>query len=91
MNVFDNTTIRKGEFITMKKSKAMKAIERIALQEGISVAQVRADMQAAIDNAYENRTESTADFWGKWRGRKPTPEEFIVSASKEILSKIFVK
>jgi len=72
----------------MKKSKATKIIERIAVQESVSVAEVRADIQSAIDHAYENRNESNADFWGQWRGRKPSPEDFIVKANKEVLAKL---
>jgi hypothetical protein len=71
----------------MKKSKATKIIERIALQEGVSVAEVRAEMQKAIDLAYEKCSE-TEEFWAKWKGRKPSPEEFIVAANAEILGKL---
>jgi len=72
----------------MKKSKAMKIIEKVALKKGVSISEVRAEMVKAIDIAYENRTESSADFWDKWRGRKPTPEEFIVAATKSVLDNL---
>jgi hypothetical protein len=75
----------------MKKSKATKIIERVAVSEGITIAEVRANMQEAIDIAYGNRGESNADFWDKWRGRKPTVEEFLVSANGEILRRLGVR
>jgi len=65
----------------MKKSKATKIIEQIAVREGISIAEVREEMQKAIDLAFERGD----DFWKNWRGRKPTPEEFIVKASRDVL------
>jgi hypothetical protein len=68
----------------MRKSKALKIIESIALREGIGVAEVRSEMQKAIDLAFE----SSDGFWKKWRGRKPTPEEFIVAANKEVLDRM---
>ena len=72
----------------MKKSKSMKIIEKTALQHGVSVAEVRRGIAEAIDIAYENKGESMPEFWGKWHGRKPTPEEFIISASKNVLDKL---
>jgi len=71
----------------MKKSKAAKIIERIALENKVSIAEVRADMQEAISIAYENRDESSESFWGRFRGI-PTPDEFLVVASKEVLDKL---
>ena len=72
----------------MKKTKAMKIIEQIAIAEGVSIFEVRLEMQKAINVAYENRDNSKDDFWNKWQGRKPTPEEFIVSANQEVLERM---
>jgi len=72
----------------MKKSKAMKIIEKTALQHGVSVAEVRRGVDEAIDIAYEKRDESTAEFWKRWKNRKPTIEEFIVCANKAALDKL---
>ena len=71
----------------MKRSKAVKAIELIAIREGISIAEVREKMQEAINLAFENKEQDVATkaFWGKWGGRKPSPEEFINAASRKIL------
>jgi hypothetical protein len=62
----------------MKKSKALKILEKTAVKEGVSVAEVRRGIQEALDIAYDNRNESNADFWHKWRG-KPSIEEFVIA------------
>lgn len=71
----------------MKKSKALKILENTALLHNVSVIEVRKGIQEAIDHAYENRGESMPEFWGKW-GRKPTPEEFIINANREVLDRL---
>jgi hypothetical protein len=68
----------------MRKSKASKIIEKIALEEGVSVAEVRREMQHVINLAFE----SGDSFWLRWRGRVPTPEEFLTHASKEVLNRL---
>ena len=72
----------------MRRSKAAKAIEIIAVREGISIAEVRNKMQEAINLAFENREQDAATkaFWGKWGGRKPSPEEFINATTKKTLA-----
>ena len=68
----------------MKKSKATKAIEKIAVREGKSTEEIRQSMQEAIDAAYEKHDESAQEFWDKWKNRKPTPEEFIIAMSQRM-------
>ena len=75
----------------MKKSKAMKIIEKTAINEGVTVAKIRRGIAEAIDIAYEKRDESTEEFWGKWGNRKPTIEEFIIAANKSVLDKLNFK
>jgi len=68
----------------MKKSKGARVIERVAVEHNVSVAEVRLEIQKAIDDAFENKDQNAyaKDFWNKWKGRKPTPEEVIVAVSK---------
>jgi len=63
----------------MKRSKAAKILEKTAVQYGVSVAEVRGEIQKAIDDAFanESKDEYMRAFWGRWEGRKPTPEEFF--------------
>ena len=74
----------------MKKSKTAKIIEKIALQEGVSIAEVRANLLEAIDCGYENRNQSVISmkFWLQWGGRKPTLDEFLIATSKKVYSSI---
>ena len=72
----------------MKKSKALKILENTALLHGVSVAEIRRGIAESIDHAYENRNESNADFWDKFKGRKPTVEEFIINANREVLDRM---
>ena len=67
----------------MKRSKATKIIEKTALHHGISTKEVRQSMQQALDCTFENNAADS--FWDKWRGRKPTLEQFIVVVSDEVL------
>ena len=72
----------------MKKTKATKLIENVALKEGKSVAEIRASMQEAINIAYENHDESAETFWSQWNGRPPTPDEFLSRATKDVLGRL---
>lgn len=72
----------------MRKSKSARIIERIAAENGESIAEVRRSMQEAINIAYENHDESSETFWKRWKGRTPTPDEFLVRANKEVLDRL---
>jgi hypothetical protein len=79
----------KESFYSMKRSKATKIIERIAVDEEKSVAEIRSDMQEAINIAYERRNETNETFWERFNGRVPTPDEFLVVANKEVLDRLY--
>ena len=70
----------------MRKSKGKKAIEQVALKNGISVAEARREIELAIDAAIANPDPKAQEFWDKYikDGRKPTPEEFIVYMADKI-------
>jgi hypothetical protein len=72
----------------MKRSKATKLIERVAANEGKSVAEIRSDMQEAINIAYKNHDVTNETFWERFNGRVPTPDEFLVVANKEVLDRL---
>lgn len=73
----------------MKKSKTAKIIEHIAAEHGVSVSEIRRDMEEALEAGYESRDkdEYARTFWGQWNGRKPTLEEFITATAKEAKQK----
>jgi hypothetical protein len=72
--------------MNMRKSKAIKLVEKVALIEGVSVSEVRREMQTALDIAYENRGDDS--FWQRWWGKKPTLEQFLSAANDETLSRL---
>ena len=63
-----------------------KIFEEIAKQNGVSVEEVKKEMQAAIDVAYENPNLYAAKVPKK--GDKPTPDELIAYLSNEAKDKM---
>jgi len=67
---------------------SMRSIYRkIAREHNVSVEEVKREMQAAVDFAYQNvRDDSAAERQRQVRrkGEIPTAEEFILFASEEI-------
>ena len=65
--------------------------QKIAKEDGISVAEVKREMQAAIDSAYKNveksETEKNAQECITYHGDIPTVEEFVESISCNFTSK----
>mgnify|MGYP000941357628 CR=1 FL=1 len=70
----------------MKASKGLKALKQVAAQKGISIDEVRSEIQLAIDMAMANEDPLIREKWSKipHKGDKPTPEEVIVYLSKQI-------
>lgn len=68
-----------------KRKKDMNAIfKEIAKQEGITVAQVKAEMQYAIDETMKNNDpEQQLLFKYLFGDKRPTPEEFIEAVGNE--------
>ncbi|MDE6746062.1 MAG: hypothetical protein K2J72_05420 [Oscillospiraceae bacterium] len=59
--------------------KAKNAISKVAQDNGISVEEVRAEIQKTIDEGMKSTSPQAVEFWKKVprKGEKPTPEEFI--------------
>lgn len=68
----------------MLDKKGKKIIKQIAKENGVSVDEVRRDMEIAIKEAYQN--PDTRQEWSRLFGEgiMPTPEEFICTISKEV-------
>ena len=71
----------------MKKSKARKILETTAMKEGVSVAEVRAEIAKAIDIAYESELGTAAVFWKQWK-TKPTVEQVIVALTNDTQARL---
>ena len=69
----------------MNRSQRRKAIKRVAKANGVSVEEVRDEMQKAIMHAYR-KPNSEAQAVPK-KGKFPTPEEFIDYCHKKVLEK----
>lgn len=69
----------------IQKIQARKAIHRVAKQQGITVAQCRAEMTAAIEDAWASADLITRQRQSElFKSRIPTPEEFIFVISSQI-------
>lgn len=75
--------------IGFKKRDTKDLLKVIARQHGISVAEVRAEMHAAIEEARNNPDpEKQAEFSRYFGDRTPTPEEFIYTMTKKLNRKV---
>lgn len=75
--------------IGLKKRDTKDLLKTIARTHGISVAEVRAEMQATIDEARNNPDpEKQAEFRKYFGNRTPTPEEFIYTMTKKLNRKV---
>ena len=70
----------------MDKSKVISAFEKIAREEGISVDEVRCEIQKAIDDAMQSDDPAVQAYWKKikYKGEKTTPEEVVLYIAKHI-------
>lgn len=71
--------------------KPQNALEIIAAKEGISVEEVRREIQLAIDEAMKNPDPKVQAEWRKIpkKGKKPTPEEVIEFVSKAAIARTY--
>lgn len=71
--------------IGLKKRDTKDLFKVIARQHGISVKEVKAEMQKTIDEARSNPDpEKQAEFSKYFGDRTPTPEEFIYVMTKKL-------
>lgn len=66
-----------------EKDRVQNALEAIASINGVSVNEVRAEIQTAIQEALENPDPSVQQFWTSipHKGSVPTPDEVIACLS----------
>lgn len=66
--------------------RAWATIKTVAEQEGTTPAEVRAEMQEAIDEAWENSGDGKTAAWKEYfpNGQKPSVEEFIIILGNRI-------
>ncbi|MBO6267422.1 MAG: hypothetical protein J6M06_04235 [Synergistaceae bacterium] len=68
---------------------AKRAILQTAFRFGKPVSVVRREIEAAIDEAMHSTDPEVMERWKHipFEGEKPTPEEFIAYAAKEVAGK----
>ena len=66
---------------------ATRIIQRIAFENRVSEAQVRADMQEAINSGKNHPSPAVRAMWRGFRyaGAEPSEEEFILWAAKKAI------
>lgn len=66
--------------------KAKKAVIQVAVQNGVSVAEVRRDIQEALDEGWNNPDPQVQEYWRSIPSKheKPTIEEIIEYISKKV-------
>lgn len=62
------------------KERALRALQRMAEQQGTTVEIIRSEMQQAIDAAYDDPINRAAWSMIPQSGNRPTPEELIAYA-----------
>lgn len=70
----------------MEESKVIRAFEKIAKSEGISVNEVKQEIQKAIDDAIQSDDPAIQAYWKKmkYKGEKPTPEEVVLYIARQV-------
>ncbi len=73
----------------MKRKDITKVFEKIAAREGVSVAEIRAEIQKAIDAGLVSPNPAVQQQWSKlpYKGDKPTPEDVIAYVVGQIKAK----
>ncbi len=77
----------------MKKNKVQKILEMVAVANGVSVMEVRKDIQDALDEGMKSEDPEVKDYWNliPRRGEKPTLEETIVFLGKQANKSIMLQ
>lgn len=72
----------------MEEAKVIRAFEKIAKSEGISVNEVKQEIQKAIDDAIQSDDPAVQAYWKKmkYKGEKPTPEEVVLYIARQVKS-----
>lgn len=68
-----------------KRLKATQAFEKIAARDGVSVSEVREEIQKAIDIGMSSPAPAVQEQWRKMssHGEKPNPEEAMLYLAKQ--------
>jgi len=70
----------------MNTRQARKILQAVALKNGVSVEEVRQEIENAIAEAQNSQDPEVIAYWKAFpsRGEFPTPEEVIIHVSKQV-------
>ena len=57
-------------------------VKETAKMNGVSVKEVRREINAAIDEGMKSDDPMAIAFWEQWGGKKPTVEQFLAALAK---------
>ena len=63
-------------------------IKKVAKQNGVSVKEVRRDLEEMIKVGMSSTDPEAVMFWSQFGGKKPTPEQLIAALSSSVKSKL---
>ena len=61
-------------------------IKKVAKQHGVSVKEVRRDIEEMIKVGMSSTDPEAVMFWSQFGGKTPTPEHFISALSKSVVA-----
>lgn len=74
----------------MNQEKARRALKKVALKEGVSVDEVRHEIEIAINEAANSPDPKVRAYWDNIsarKGRLPTPEEAVLLLADRVTKK----
>ncbi len=62
-------------------------IKKVAKQNGVSVKEVRRDLEEMIKVGMSSAEPEAVMFWSQFGGKAPTPEQFVSALSKSVVAR----
>ncbi len=63
-------------------------IKKVAKQNGVSVKEVRKDLEEMIKVGMSSTDPEAVMFWSQFGGKTPTPEQLIAALSSSVKAKL---
>ncbi len=63
-------------------------IKKVAKQNGVSVKEVRRDLEEMIKVGMSSTDPEAVMFWSQFGGRTPTPEQLIAALSSSVKARL---
>ncbi len=63
-------------------------LKKVAKQNGVSVKEVRKDLEEMIKAGMSSTEPEAVMFWSQFGSKKPTPEQFIEALSSSVKARL---